>query len=299
MNQIYIKARAKINLSLDIVGKRDDGYHDISTVMQSLSLFDSIEIKKVHKPDYHLKIVSNMSWLPNDDRNLAWQAAEYLIDRFDIKEGIFIGIQKAIPSSAGLAGGSADCAATLLAVTKLFALPLHLEEIIELSSQFGADVPFCVMQGCAHATGIGEILNPLPKIPYVHIVLAKPPSIVSTEDVFRNFRLNEVKKRPDTEKVIYSIKAGDLKGICDGMGNVLENVTEVKYPLISEIKNLMIKQGAEASMMTGSGPTVFGIFTEKRKAIACAKLIKSTYPDLNEIFVTKPYSGFSFKSNTK
>ena len=288
MNQVYIKARAKINLSLDITGKRDDGYHNISTVMQSLSLFDSIEVKKVHKPDYHLKIVSNMSWLPNDSRNLAFKAAEYLINRFNIKEGVFIGIKKVIPSSAGLAGGSADCAAALLAVTKLFSLPLSLEEIIELSVQFGADVPFCVMQGCAHATGIGEILEPLPKIPHMHIVLAKPPLIVSTEDVFRNFCLEDVKNRPNTEKLIHGIKSGDLAGICDNMGNVLESVTEVKHPIVGEIKSLMKKQGAEAAMMTGSGPTVFGIFTDKRKAILCAKLIKSTFKDINEIFVTKP-----------
>ena len=287
MEHIDIKARAKINLSLDITGKREDGYHEISTVMQTLSLHDSLHIKKVYKTDY-LKVVSNLPWLPDDERNLAYRAAKYLRNRFDIADGIFINIKKAIPASAGLAGGSADCAAALVGIRDLFALPLDDEELRSLSIQFGADVPFCVMRGCAHATGIGEILEPLPPLPYMHIVLVKPSVIVSTEDVFRNFNIADMGKRPDTERIFHGIANRDLTEICAGMANVLESVTAKRNPIIGELKGFLMDQGAEVAMMTGSGPTVFGIFTGRKAAEEAADALRRTYRSFNEVFVTRP-----------
>ena len=287
MEEIHVKARAKINISLDITGKRTDGYHDISTVMHTLALHDTLHIKKIYKPDY-LKVVSNLAWLPDDERNLAYRAAKYLKDRFAIDDGIFIKINKAIPASAGLAGGSADCAAALAGVRSLFKLPVDDEELRDLSVQFGADVPFCVMRGCAHATGIGEVLEPLPPLPYMHIVLVKPPIIISTEEIFRDFDIDNMGKRPDTQRILRGIKSHDMTEICAGMANVLESVTARRHPIISELKNFLTDRGAEAAMMTGSGPTVFGIFTGRKAAEEAAKSLKETYRNFNDIFVTRP-----------
>jgi len=283
-----MKARAKINLSLDITGVRENGYHEISTIMQCVALHDGLYIKKVYKSDY-LKVVSNLPWLPSDERNLAYRAAKYLKDRFAIEDGIFVKIDKVIPASAGLAGGSADCAAALLGVRNLFALPASNEELRDVSVQFGADVPFCVMRGCAHATGIGEVLTPLPAVPHMHIVLVKPPIIVSTEEVFKEFNIEAMGKRPDTERIVHAIKNEDLQGICDGMANVLESVTARDFPIIDELKGFLIERGAMSAMMTGSGPTVFGIFRERDGALDAAKALKKAYPGFNEIFVTRPY----------
>jgi len=291
MEEIYSRGRAKINLALDITGVRDDGYHAVNGVMQSLALFDNLHIKKIYKPDY-LKLVSNLSWLPNDERNLVWRAARYLIDRFDIKTGIFISIDKAIPASAGLAGGSADCAAALLGIRDLFDLPLTNEEIQEISVQFGADVPFCVQKGCAVATGIGEVLKPLPKLPYMHILLVKPPVIVSTEDAFKQYKHFDMTQitRPDVGAMVEAVNNGDLQAICNAMGNALEEVTASRFPIIHDLKAQMVAHGALAAMMTGSGPTVFGIFLTKRAAIAAGQAVKAAFPDIHEIIVTKPYN---------
>ena len=286
MQHIYSRGLAKINIALDIVRKRDDGYHEIDTVMQSLGLYDGLYIKKVYKPDY-LKLVSNMPWLPEDHRNLAWQAARYLIDKFAIKEGIFINIDKAIPASAGLGGGSADCAAALLGIRDLFGLPLTNAEIQTLSVEFGADVPFCVLRGTAHATGIGEELKPLPQLPYVHILLAKPPVIASTAEVFANYKPG-VGQRPDMERVLHGIESRSILEICRGMGNVLESVTIAKHPIVGQLKEFIMAQGAIKAMMTGSGPTVFGIFMRKDDAFEAARAIKKNFESIKEVFVTKP-----------
>jgi len=291
MEEIHVKARAKINLSLDITGERDDGYHEISTIMQTMTLHDNLHIKKIHKPDY-LKVVSNLPWLPGDERNLAYRAAKYLknrfADHFTENDGIFINIQKTIPASAGLAGGSADCAAALIGIRNLYSLPVSDDELRDMSVQFGADVPFCVQRGCAHATGIGERLTTLLPLPYMHIVLAKPPVIVSTEDVFKEFDINNMGKRPDTERMLRGIAARNLQEICAGMANVLESVTIKQHPIISELKAYLIDKGAAAAMMTGSGPTVFGIFPGRKAAEEAAKAMKKAYRDFDDIFVTRP-----------
>lgn len=294
MEYIYAKGRAKINLALDVVRKREDGYHDLSTVMQSLALFDKLHIKKVYKPDY-LKVISNLAWLPGDERNLAWRAARFLIERFEIKTGIFIDIQKEIPASAGLAGGSADCAAALRGIRDLFELPLSDGELSALSVRFGADVPFCVMEGCAHAVGVGEVMKPLPCLPNMAVLLAKPPVIVSTGNVFARFDFKTA-RRPDMDRILWAIDRGDLNEICRGMGNALESVTAARHPVIEELKGFMIERGALAAMMTGSGPCVFGVFKERQKALAAGQAVRKAFPKISEIFVTKPY--YPNKSNT-
>ncbi|MCL2753085.1 MAG: 4-(cytidine 5'-diphospho)-2-C-methyl-D-erythritol kinase [Defluviitaleaceae bacterium] len=288
MEELIARARAKINLALDILGKREsDGYHEISTIMQTISLSDELHIKKIYKPDY-LKLVTNIGWLATDERNLAYQAAEYLKTKYGIEEGIFIELHKVIPASAGMGGGSADCAAVLKGVRDLFKLPLTDEDLMRLGAKFGADVPFCVMGGTALATGIGEVLRPLPRLPICHIVVIKPPSIVSTQEVFSEFDLSKVAKRPDMEKILHYFHKQDLDGIAANMANALESVTEVKLPIISEIKEFLKAKGALGAMMTGSGPTVFAIFRSRGDAINAAKLAKEQYPDINEIFLTKP-----------
>jgi len=288
MQELYTKARAKINLALDILGKRNDGYHEISTIMQTLTLHDEIYIQKVYKPNY-LKLVANHSWLPTDERNLVYQAADYLKNKYAIDEGIFIEIYKIIPASAGMAGGSADAAATLKGIRRLFDLPLTDDDLIKLGVKFGADVPFCIMGGMAHATGIGEILQPLPKMPFCYIVVIKPPAIISTQDVFADFNLSKVQKRPDMEKILHYIHKQDIAGIAENMGNVLESVTEKNHPIITDIKDFLMQQGALGAMMTGSGPTVFGIFSSKAKGQNAVNAAKTRYADINEIFLTKPY----------
>jgi len=288
MEELITRAKAKINLSLDILGKREiDGYHDVSTIMQTISLLDILHIKKVYKPDY-LKMITNMGWLPTDERNLAYQAAAYLKSKFAIETGIFIELHKQIPASAGMGGGSADCAAVLRGVRNLFKLPLDDEDLIELGAKFGADVPFCVMGGTAHATGIGEKLQSIPRLPFCHIVVIKPPAIVSTQEVFAEFDIKRVKKRPDIEKVLHCFHKQDLSGIAKNMANVLESVTETKHPIITDIKEFLMEQGALGAMMTGSGPTVFAIFISKRDATNAINRAKERYLDINEIFLTKP-----------
>ena len=289
MEELNIKSEAKINLSLDILGKLENGYHEISTIMHTVELSDNIFIKKVYKKDY-LKLITNIGWLPVDEKNLIFKAAKYVKEKFAIEEGIFLNLTKVIPVSAGLGGGSANCAATLKGIKKLFDLPLSLDELADLGAKFGADVPFCVHTGAALATGVGEIIKPLPKMPTSHIVIVKPPVIVSTEDIFGAYNDDKVKHRPDTEKLIYSLEKGDLIGICDSMENVLETVTAKKHPVINKLKTCLKEQGALGAMMSGSGPSVFGIFEDYKTAESALNAIKDKHPTYKEIFLTKSTS---------
>jgi len=291
MEIINIKARAKINLYLDVLGRRDDGYHDVSGIMQSIALFDEITIKKVYKPDY-LKLVNNLSWLPNDERNLAYQAAKYLIENFGgeqgINAGIFIELNKTIPASAGLGGGSADCAAVLVGVRNLFRLPISNEQLQKIGARFGADVPFCIMRGCAIASGIGDLLAPLPAPPFCFVLLVRPNILVSTGDIFRSLIPAPPPERT-AAKMAQAIKNKSYSGMLAQMHNTLEATTAQAYPIIREIKSALMAQGADAAMMSGSGPTVFGLFKRHHAANAALKAIKALYPDFNEIFLTKFY----------
>lgn len=287
MENITIKARAKINLALDIMGKREDGYHEISTVMQTLSMFDTLEIKKVHKPNYGIKIITNVTWLPLGEKNLIHKAITYLKEVFAIDTGIFVNLNKIIPTAAGLGGGSSDCAATLIAMRDLFNLPLTNQDLVEIGANFGADVPFFINGGISHATGFGQLIRPLPQPPFAYVLLVKPTMLVSTEETFNRFDMDKVTQRPNIDKMIEYIYQGNLEGMCSQMVNVLETVTITKYPELGRLKKTLIQQGAEGAMMSGSGPTVFGLFRKRTEIGQAADFIKLNFPYINEIFITR------------
>lgn len=287
MDFLRLKARAKINITLDVLRRREDGYHDLSMIMQTINLCDNIFIKKTDSREIKLK--ANLSWLPCDSRNLIYKAAETLKTKYDIKDGIYIELTKNIPVAAGLAGGSSDCAATLIGVRNLFKLPITNEELMTIGKELGADVPYCIMRGTALAKGIGEKLTPLPPFPNCYVLICKPPINVSTAAVFGSLDLNTVDRHPDNEKVIELIKNKDLQGVCNNMCNVLENVTIANYPIVADIKNYMLENKAVGSMMSGSGPTVFGFYNDYNTALAALKKIRHD-TKIKEIYVTTIYN---------
>jgi len=254
--KLLIKAPAKINLSLDVLYKREDGYHEVEMVMTTIDLADRIELTLLSEDV--IKISSQNRFVPDDQRNLAFQAAKLLKDRYQVKKGVQIGIEKTIPVAAGLAGGSSDAAATLRGLNKLWNLQLTLDELAEIGSEIGSDVSFCVYGGTALAKGRGEKITELPPPPTCWVILAKPFIGVSTADVYRRLDLSNV-NHPNTAEMIQSINKGDFKGVCDSIGNVLEDVTLNLHPEVAQIKDQMIRFGADAVLMSGSGPTVFAL----------------------------------------
>lgn len=281
MDNISLKALAKINLGLDVIGKREDGYHDVRMIMQSIHLYDRIEIKKTRSPK--IKVEVNLYYLPVDENNLVYKAASLMKERYGIKEGVRITLQKFIPVAAGLGGGSSDAAAVLVGMNRMFKLNIKQEELMALGAEIGADVPFCVMRGTALAEGIGEKLTALPQMPKCPVLIAKPGVSVSTAEVYQNLRLYEGMKHPDIDGMIEAIGNKDLDGIAAHMGNVLETVTIPKYPVIKEIKKIMMDNGALNAMMSGSGPSVFGLFREEKdvqaayEALKASELVKNLY----------------------
>jgi len=283
-----MKAHAKINLSLDILGKRSDGYHDMRSVMQTLHLHDDLTIKKIHKQKF--KLVCNLNWLPVDSDNLVHKAATILIKNFNIESGIFIELNKKIPVAAGLAGGSSDCAATLLGIRKLFKLPISDAELSSIGKTLGADVPYCMTGGTVLAEGLGDQITKLPHHPQTLVVLAKPPISLSTSTVFKKFKLENVTERPNIEKMIDDIKNQNLHDIAGGFCNVLESVSLKLSPDIEKIKLTMLQNNALNSLMSGSGPTVFGYFQHKSDAVRAINSIKSENPNIREVFLTSIYN---------
>jgi 4-diphosphocytidyl-2-C-methyl-D-erythritol kinase len=255
--RLSIKAPAKINLSLDVLYKRQDGYHEVKMVMTTIDLADRIELVALPEEDA-IRIVSQNRFVPDDCRNLAYQAAKLLKETFSIRQGVAISITKHIPVAAGLAGGSSDAAATLRGLNKLWQLGLTMDELAELGAKIGSDVAFCVYGGTALATGRGEIITPIPSPPPCWVVLAKPPIGVSTAEVYRNLELERV-SHPDVDAMVRAIERQDYAAICRLVGNVLEEVTLKKYPEVAHIKEQMKRFGADAVLMSGSGPTVFGL----------------------------------------
>ena len=266
MNELKLKAMAKINLGLDVLRRREDGYHDLRMIMQSIYLYDQIELRKKQQPGIQVEV--NLSYLPANEDNLVYRAAKLLMDEFAIIEGVQIRLQKYIPVAAGLAGGSSDAAAVLVGMNRMFGLNLSQEQLMERGVKIGADVPYCIMRGTALAEGIGERLTRLPNAPEVHVLLAKPPIHVSTKFVYGNLKANALTAHPDIDGQIQAIRDGDLYAMADKMGNVLETVTIPAHPVIREIKDCMMEQGAVNAMMSGSGPTVFGLFDDQQKAQA-------------------------------
>ena len=267
-----LRALAKINLGLDVIGKREDGYHEVRMIMQTINMYDQLEIEKKDEPG--ISITTNLPFIPTDERNLVYKAAKLLMDEFDIQEGITVELQKFIPVAAGMAGGSSNAAAVLFGINRMFSLGLSQKELMERGVTLGADVPYCVMRGTVLAEGIGEILTPLPACPKCHVLIAKPPISVSTKLVYEKLDSHEIEDHPDIDGIIDGLKAHDIEKVASSMGNVLEKVTIEEYPVIEQIKNVMKEQGALNAMMSGSGPTVFGIYDSKEKARKAAAKIR-------------------------
>ncbi len=272
MDKMELKALGKINLGLDVLGKRPDGYHDVRMVMQTIYLYDQITITK--RKESGIGLSTNLFYLPVNENNLAYRAAKLLTDEFEIRSGVDIFLEKHIPVAAGMAGGSSNAAAVLYGINRMFDLGLSMEELMKRGVSLGADVPYCIMRGTVLAEGIGEILTPLPPMPRCQIVVAKPPVSVSTKMVYEKIDSRRIVEHPDIDGIIEGLKEGDVTKIASRMGNVLEQVTVEEYPVIDKIKKLMDEGGAKGAMMSGSGPTVFGIFTEKSLAKKAALKIR-------------------------
>ncbi len=272
MDSMKLKAYAKINLGLDVLRKREDGYHEVRMVMQMVNLYDRIELIKKRNPGIEVK--TNLYYLPTNQDNLVYKAANLLIEEFQIKEGIQIHLKKYIHVSAGMAGGSSDAAAVLFGMNRMFRLGLSLEELMKRGIKLGADVPYCIMRGTALSEGIGEKLTPLPSVPFCKVLIAKPAISVSTKFVYENLKLQELNSHPDIDGIIENIKKKDIRGMAERLENVLETVTIPAYPVIEDIKNVMKEQGALNALMSGSGPTVFGLFIEEKQAQEAWEKIK-------------------------
>ena len=265
MEQVLtLNAYGKINLGLDVVRRLASGYHEVRMVMQSVELADRVTMRRLSEDKIVLR--TDRAGLPCDERNLAFRAAKLMREKFSLENGVEIFLEKRIPMAAGMAGGSADCAAVLKGMNELFGLRLSLLELQKEGVKLGADVPYCLMGGCALSEGIGEVLTALKKPPACVVLLAKPNIDVSTKYVYENLRLKELKRHPDIDGIVQSIENEDLEGLCGKLENVLESVTGREYPVIGAIEEVMKAEGALAAVMSGSGPTVFGIFREKNAA---------------------------------
>ncbi len=251
-----MKAPAKINLSLDAIRKRDDGFHEVEMIMTMVDLADRIDLTDIEGD--RITVDVSEGFVPNDHRNLAYQAAALLKKRYNIKRGVSIYITKRIPVAAGLAGGSSDAAATLKGLNQLWNIGLSLDELADLGAEIGSDVSFCVYGGTALATGRGEIIEAIPSPPSCWVILAKPPIGVSTADVYKRLNVNAI-QHANTQEMIRAITNQNFKGICDNLHNVLETVTLDMHPEVRNIKEQMIRFGADGVLMSGSGPTVFGL----------------------------------------
>ena len=269
-----LRALAKINLGLDILRKREDGYHEVRMIMQTIQMYDVLKMKKVKKPGISLSV--NYPYIPSDERNLVYKAAKLLMDEFQVREGVDICLEKFIPVAAGMAGGSSDAAAAMVGINRLFKLGLSERELMDRAVNIGADVPYCIMRGTALAEGIGEKLTRIAQIPDCFVLIGKPGISVSTKMAYESLQLDKISSHPDIDGMIRDIENGDLLTMTEKMGNVFEPGIIEKYPVIGEIKNLMEDNGALKAMMSGSGPTVFGIFDDREKMEAAAAVLRKS-----------------------
>ena len=272
MDTLTRKAYAKINLGLDVLRRREDGYHEVKMIMQTVDIYDVLTFVKAPADVFRLSVDS--AQIPDDDNNLVLKAARLLFATAGIDAGAEVTLQKNIPVAAGMAGGSTDAAATLIGLNALYDLRFTTEQLQEIGVKLGADIPYCIMGGTALSQGIGEILRPLPAPPRAHLVIAKPDLMISTKYVYENLHANSLKVHPNIDGMIEALSNQDLIKMCSLMGNVLETVTEKENPIITQIKDLMKEQGATGALMSGSGPTVFSIFTEEEKARSCFQKIQ-------------------------
>lgn len=266
MESIILDAHGKINLSLDVVGKRRDGYHEIETIMQSIKLKDTLLIANKEEG---ITIDCNIPNVPTDSRNLVHKAYRVLSDTFSIQKGVYINIHKRIPVAAGLAGGSTDAAATLIGLNQLWGLNLSIDELMRIGLKIGADVPFCLLGGTALAKGVGEKLTSLNPFKNYLVLLANLGLEVSTAHVYSSLNIERINKRPNMGKLLKAIGENDLATLSTNMVNVLEEVTIIEHPQIGCIKDEMLKWGALGTLMSGSGPTVFGLFASEEELNRC------------------------------
>lgn len=279
MKSIQLKSRAKINLSIDVLGKRKDGYHLVEMIMQTIDLFDTIKIGVLE--DDKIIINSNSNNIPLDKNNIVYKAANLIKTKYNIHKGIEIYIQKNIPVAAGMAGGSSNAAAVLVGLDKVFNLNLSKPELEELGLELGADVPFCISGGACLAENIGEKLTEIDGLSKdAFLVICKPNIFVSTKDVYEEIDKKEIEKRPNNKLLIQLLKDNNLNSLSENMYNVLEEVTKQQYPVIGEIEETMIENGAIGSMMSGSGPTVFGLYLDKDEAEKCRKLLLNRFKEV-------------------
>ena len=283
MEQITRKAYAKINIGLDVLRRREDGYHELKMIMQTVDICDDLLFEKMAEPG--IVIRSNHKDIPMDGNNLIYKAADLLLQNKGITEGVRITLTKRIPIAAGMAGGSSDAAATMRGLNELFRMGYSIQELQELGVKLGADIPYCLVGGTMLSEGIGEILTPLPTPPDCFLVVAKPDINVSTGFVYGNLHAESLTYHPDIDGMVRALHEGDLSSITDRLGNVLETVTIKEYPIIEEIKELLRTMGAENALMSGSGPSVFGIFTEHRAAETAARAVEEKKL-AGQIFVT-------------
>ncbi|MDO4649424.1 MAG: 4-(cytidine 5'-diphospho)-2-C-methyl-D-erythritol kinase [Eubacteriales bacterium] len=267
-----LRALAKINLGLDILGKRSDGYHEVRMIMQTISMYDVLEIHPRKEPG--IGMTTNLPYIPTDERNLVYKAAKLLMDEYEIQDGLRIHLRKFIPVAAGMAGGSSDAAATLVGLNRLFHLGLSEEELMERGVKIGADVPYCIMRGTALAEGIGEKLTRLDPVPDCFILVGKPGISVSTKTAYESLDLQNLSYRPDIEGIMKAIEEDNLLHMTASMGNVFEPGIAERHPVIYKIKHHMEENGALAAMMSGSGPTVFGIYDSQSKVKNAALALK-------------------------
>lgn len=271
---LELDAPAKINLTLKIIGKRTDGYHELESIMQQISLHDKLFLDAA---GIGIKVTSNSGQIPDNEENLAFRAADLMYSKFSLPLGIKIYIEKNIPVGAGLAGGSTDAAAVIRGINELFGLGLPLEQMYKLGLEIGSDVPFCLLGGAALARGRGEILEPLPAGPPMEMVLVKPEYQLSTREVYRDFRMERVQDAPDNAAFLEAWRQYDMIGLVSEMKNVLETVSIDKCPEIQSIKDKMAVLGAKRTLMSGSGPSVFGVFACKDEALNVWEIIKDQY----------------------
>jgi 4-diphosphocytidyl-2-C-methyl-D-erythritol kinase len=287
MNEIRLKAHAKINISLDIVGKRGNGYHDVEMIMQTIGLYDDLTLRK--QVEDKITIRTNLTYLPTDQRNLVYQIIEYMKREFSISSGVFVDLFKRIPVAAGLAGGSSNGAQAIIGMNQLFGLNLTTDTMLEIGQKFGSDIPYCIIQGTALATGLGETLTLLDPFPECSVVLLKPKFGVSTATVYKNYHINEEKEHPNTKELLSAIANNNLDYICSNLVNVLESVTCKLHPELKQIKQQLSEQGADGVLMSGSGPSVFGLFKDKQMATQAYDFFKQT-KQLQYVYLTSIYN---------
>ena len=292
IRHLELKAYGKINLGLDVVRRREDGYHEVRMIMQTVRVYDAIELNRTEEEGIRLSTI--LYYLPDNENNLGYRAAKLLMDEFGIRDGVEIKMKKFIPVAAGMAGGSSDAAAVLFGVNKMFGLGLSKQELMERGVRLGADVPYCIMRGTALSEGIGEILTPLPPMPQCRVLIAKPAVSVSTKHVYESLNLPSLgaEAQPDIDARRAAIEKKDLSGVVSQLGNVLETVTIPENPVIQTLKDKMMEMGADGSLMSGSGPTVFGLFTNQTAAQAAYEELRygSSQDLAKQVYLTSFYN---------